>query len=95
MPRETVVNGRRQLSYSKVECLRGDGGRSLQEFMRDFCGYGLVGLTEAEEREYRNLLERERRGRRATRQAAGRGVQSFDSEGERARLRTEMLKRVR
>jgi hypothetical protein len=66
------------------ELLRGDAGLEMQEFGKEFCKYR--GTTnKAEERELRNLLQREK---------LAKSVPAEDPEKERRRLRMEVLSRL-
>jgi len=82
----TRINGRPKRGYSRVECLRGDAGHEMQEFMVAMIDrVGTSGGAE-EERLYRSL-KAERVGNSAE-------YSSTSLENERMRLRAELLKRL-
>jgi len=82
----TRLNGRPKRAYSRAECLRGDAGHEMQEFMVAMIDHvGTSGGAE-EERLYRSL-KAERADNSAERS-------STSLENERLRLRAELLKRL-
>ena len=95
MPKATR-NGK--LAYSRIECLRGDGGPELQGLVYDiieltgFSGRGPAG--DPEERRLYNGLRSKRERERREREHPVNTPPVVSAEDDRSRIRAELLKRL-